>query len=136
MALLCAFPALWVGKQISKLSFHFKIQLYPDLLFFFTPGKAAVLMLRARALKKARATAKAAAKAAKAAAEAAATSGNPDVIVTSSNINDTGSLDKPEVDSLTFGHQRAIVAVATLIQVGNVKKKSKIKTRHISLKRM
>lgn len=78
-------------------------------------------MLRARALKKARAKAKAAAKAAKAAAEAAANSGSPDVIATSSNINDAAALDKPEVDILTFGHQRAIAAVATLIQVRNVK---------------
>lgn len=74
-----------------------------------------VLMLRAQALKKARARAKAAAKAAKAAAEAAANSGSPDVIVTSSSNNEAS--DKPEVDVLTCGHQRAIATVATLIQV-------------------
>ncbi|XP_073347064.1 vomeronasal type-2 receptor 1 [Pagrus major] len=82
-------------------------------------GKAAVLMLRAQALKKARARSKAAAKAAKAAAEAAANSGNPDVIVTNTNTNNNNDADvgaNPEVDSLTFGHQRAIAAVTTLIQ--------------------
>lgn len=72
-------------------------------------------MLRAQALKKARARAKAAAKAAKAAAEAAANSGSPDVIVTSSCNNEAS--DKPEVDILTCGHQRAIAVVGTLIQV-------------------
>lgn len=72
-------------------------------------------MLRAQVLKAARVRAKAAAKAAKAAAEAAAR--NPDVIVTSSNSNDTCAAAKPDVDRLTFAHQRAIAAVATLIQV-------------------
>ncbi|XP_029922222.1 vomeronasal type-2 receptor 1 [Myripristis murdjan] len=82
-------------------------------------GKAAVLMLRAQALKAARAKAKAAAKAAKAAAEAAANSGNPDVIVTNTNNNnntDSNPGGNPEKDKLTFAHQRAIAAVATLIQ--------------------
>lgn len=77
-------------------------------------------MLRAQALKKARARSKAAAKAAKAAAEAAANSGNPDVIVTNTNANNNNEVNNgqnPEVDSLTFGHQRAIAAVMTLIQV-------------------
>lgn len=73
-------------------------------------------MMRAQALKAVRTKAKAAAKAAKAAAEAAAKS--PDVIVTStSNNNDTSAAAKPEVDRLTCAHQRAIAAVATLIQV-------------------
>ncbi|XP_030007823.1 vomeronasal type-2 receptor 1 [Sphaeramia orbicularis] len=80
-------------------------------------GKAAVLMLRARALKAARARAKAAAKAAKAAAEAAANSGSPDVIVTNTNNNnDANTSGNPDVDILTFAHQRAMAAVATLIQ--------------------
>ncbi|XP_076591383.1 vomeronasal type-2 receptor 1 [Chaetodon auriga] len=80
-------------------------------------GKAAVLMLRAQALKAARAKSKAAAKAAKAAAEAAANSGSPDVIVTNTNNNiDAGVGPNPEVDALTCAHQRAIAAVATLIQ--------------------
>lgn len=76
-------------------------------------------MLRARALKAARARSKAAAKAAKAAAEAAANSGSPDIIAanTHSNNNDLGACVVPEVDALTFVHQRAIAAVATLVQV-------------------
>lgn len=76
-------------------------------------------MLRAQALKAARNKAKAAAKAAKAAAEAAAIS--PDVIVTSTNNNDTSASAKPEVDRLTCAHQRAIAAVAALIQVNEFK---------------
>ncbi|XP_039865003.1 vomeronasal type-2 receptor 1 [Simochromis diagramma] len=83
-------------------------------------GKAAVLMLRAQVLKAARARAKAAAKAAKAAAraaaEAAANDGSPDVIVTNTLHNDTSAPPIPEVDRLTRAHQRAIAAVATLIQ--------------------
>lgn len=75
-------------------------------------------MLRARVLKAARARAKAAAKAAKAAAEAAANSGSPDVIVTNTNNNnDANAGTNPEVDTLTCAHQRAMVGVATLIQV-------------------
>ncbi|KAF3692952.1 Vomeronasal type-2 receptor 1 putative pheromone receptor V2R1 V2Rx Precursor [Channa argus] len=81
-------------------------------------GKAAVLMLRAQALKAARNRAKAAAKAAKAAAEAAANRGSPDVIVTSTNNNnETSSSPNPDVDILTCGHQRAIAATAILIQI-------------------
>ncbi|XP_020498529.2 vomeronasal type-2 receptor 1 [Labrus bergylta] len=79
-------------------------------------GKAAVLMLRAQALKAARARNKAAAKAAKAAAEAAANSGNPDVIVTNTIHNTDATCAKPEIDTLTCAHQRAIASVATLIQ--------------------
>uniref|UniRef100_A0A3P8TQM8 Vomeronasal 2, receptor 1 n=1 Tax=Amphiprion percula TaxID=161767 RepID=A0A3P8TQM8_AMPPE len=79
-------------------------------------GKAAVLMLRAQALKAARARAKAAAKAAKAAAEEAASSGSPDVIVTNITNNNVNTCPNPEVDSLTCAHQRAIAALATLIQ--------------------
>ncbi|KAI9518144.1 hypothetical protein NQZ68_039795 [Dissostichus eleginoides] len=86
-------------------------------------GKTAVLMLRARALKAARLRAKAAARAAKEAAELAreaAESANqiiPDAIVTSSlNNTDTNTCSDPETDRITCGHQRAIAAVATLIQ--------------------
>ncbi|XP_061575099.1 vomeronasal type-2 receptor 1 [Cololabis saira] len=78
-------------------------------------GKAALLMLRARALKAARVKAKAAAKAAKAAAEAAANSGSPDVIVTTVN-SDPGTCPDPEVDGVTCAQQRTIAAVATIIQ--------------------
>lgn len=76
-------------------------------------------MLRARAMKAARARSKAAAKAAKAAAEAAANSGSPDIIAanTHSSNNDLGASVVPEVDALNFAHQRAIAAVATLVQV-------------------
>lgn len=75
-------------------------------------------MLRAQALKAARNRSKAAAKAAKAAAEAAANSGSPDVIVTNTNNNNDINVGaNPGVDSLTCAHQRAIAAVATLIQV-------------------
>lgn len=83
-------------------------------------GKAAVLMLRARALKASQARAKAAAKAAKAAkaaAEAAANSCSPDVIVTNTNNNNDGNMSGvPEEDRLTCAHQRVIAAVATLLQ--------------------
>lgn len=75
-------------------------------------------MLRAQGLRAARVRSKAAAKAAKAAAEAAASSSSPDVIVTNkNNNNDFNFSTNPEVDTLTCAHQRAIAAVATLIQV-------------------
>ncbi|XP_054455524.1 vomeronasal type-2 receptor 1 [Anoplopoma fimbria] len=85
-------------------------------------GKTAVLMLRAQTLKAARNKAKAAAKAAKLAAaeaaEAAANNVSPDVIVTSTFTNsDANTCADPEVDRITCAHQRAIAAVATLIQV-------------------
>ena len=82
-------------------------------------------MLRAQALKAARAKAKAAVKAAKAAAEAAANNGGPDVIVTSTNNNnnDPNTCPNPEVDVLTCAHQRTIAAVATLIQVSTCTEK-------------
>lgn len=77
-----------------------------------------MLMLRARALKAARARSKAAAKAAKAAAEAAASSGSPDIIAANTHSNnDLSACTVPEVDAVTFVHQRAIAAVATLVQV-------------------
>lgn len=83
-------------------------------------GKAAVLMLRARALKAARARSKAAAKAAKAAAEAAANSGSPDIIAANTHSNnDVNASVVPEVDALTFVHQRAVAAAATLVQVSD-----------------
>lgn len=83
-----------------------------------TAGKAVVLMHRAQALKAARARSKAAAKAAKAAGQAAANVGSPDVIVTNTNNNnDLGVSVNTEVDILTCAHQRALTAVATLIQV-------------------
>ncbi|XP_017163574.1 vomeronasal type-2 receptor 1 isoform X1 [Poecilia reticulata] len=113
---LCSIVFLGEPQNWSCMTSQVALALGFALCLSCIMGKAAVLMLRARALKKARAKAKAAAKAAKAAAEAAANSGSPDVIVTSSNINDTAALDKPEVDILTFGHQRSIAAVATLIQ--------------------
>ena len=88
------------------------------LLLLFT-GKSVVLMLRARFLKAIRERAKAAAKAAKAAAEAAANSDSPDVIATNATTAPTEvpAPSGPEVDVLTFGHQRLMAAVATLIQV-------------------
>ncbi|MEQ2272446.1 hypothetical protein XENORESO_003616 [Xenotaenia resolanae] len=112
---LCSIVFLGEPQNWSCMTSQVALALGFALCLSCIMGKAAVLMLRARALKKARAKARAAAKAAKAAAEAAANSGSPDVIVTSSN-NDIAASDKPEVDILTFGHQRAMAAVATLIQ--------------------
>lgn len=99
-------------------------------------------MLRAQALKAARAKAKAAAKAAKAAAEAAANSGSPDVIVTNinnnNNNNDPTTCPNPEVDALTCAHQRTIAAIATLIQVNTCRKKKEyigiVKARSVDYK--
>ncbi|XP_038141462.1 vomeronasal type-2 receptor 1 [Cyprinodon tularosa] len=113
---LCSIVFLGEPQNWSCMTSQVALALGFALCLSCIMGKAALLMLRARALKKAGAKAKAAAKAAKAAAEAAASSGSPDVIVNSSINNDTGALDKPEVDTLTFGHQRAMAAVATLIQ--------------------
>ncbi len=48
---------------------------------------------------------------------------SPDVIVTNqNNNNDSNAGANPEVDALTFAHQRAIAAVATLIQVNRPRK--------------
>ncbi|KAM4590317.1 vomeronasal type-2 receptor 1 [Fundulus diaphanus] len=113
---LCSIVFLGEPQNWSCMTSQVALALGFALCLSCIMGKAAVLMLRARALKKVRVKAKAAAKAAKAAAEAAANSGSPDVIFTSPTNNDPGAFDKPEVDVLTFGHQRAIVAVATLIQ--------------------
>ncbi|KAJ7995372.1 hypothetical protein DPEC_G00243880 [Dallia pectoralis] len=77
-------------------------------------GKAAVLMLRARALKAARSKAKASAKAA---AKSASTDSGPDLIATNVSSNDAAVTDAdPNVDSLRPVHQRVLAVVATLIQ--------------------
>lgn len=114
--LYCCVCMSWQWSSVTVLS------IYPLLC---DSGKATVLMLRAQALKAARIRAKAAAKAAKAAAEAAANSGSPDVIVTNTN-NNNEACANPEVDRITCGHQRAIAAVATLIQVS----KERCQTSH------
>lgn len=119
-----------MGKFTVSVSVEFSVYLvYVTGSIVFASGKAAVLMLRAQALKAARTRAKAAAKAAKAAAEAAANSGSPDVIATSTN-NNTSSPPNPEVDVLTCAHQRAIATIATLIQV--MKSKTAPYSAHIS----
>ncbi|XP_042342864.1 vomeronasal type-2 receptor 1 [Plectropomus leopardus] len=114
---LCSIVFLGEPQHWSCMTSQVALALGFALCLSSIMGKAAVLMLRAQALKAARARAKAAAKAAKAAAEAAANSGSPDVIVTNTNNNnDASACANPEVDRLTCGHQRAIAAVATLIQ--------------------
>ncbi|XP_037835711.1 vomeronasal type-2 receptor 1 isoform X2 [Kryptolebias marmoratus] len=113
---LCSIVFLGEPQDWSCMTSQVALALGFALCLSSIMGKAAVLMLRAQALKRARAKAKAAAKAAKAAAEAAANSGSPDVIVTNTSNNEASAPDKPEVDVLTCGHQRAIAAVATLIQ--------------------
>ncbi|XP_059186760.1 vomeronasal type-2 receptor 1 [Centropristis striata] len=114
---LCSIVFLGEPQHWSCMTSQVALALGFALCLSSIMGKAAVLMMRAQALKAARNRAKAAAKAAKAAAEAAANSGNPDVIVTNTiNNNEASACANPEVDSLTFGHQRAIAAVATLIQ--------------------
>ncbi|XP_027136114.1 vomeronasal type-2 receptor 1 [Larimichthys crocea] len=114
---LCSIVFLGEPQNWSCMTSQVALALGFALCLSSIMGKAAVLMLRAQALKAARARSKAAAKAAKAAAEAAANSGSPDVIVTNTNnINDVNTSANPEVDRLTFAHQRAMAAVATLIQ--------------------
>ncbi|XP_036931611.1 vomeronasal type-2 receptor 1 [Acanthopagrus latus] len=117
---LCSIVFLGEPQNWSCMTSQVALALGFALCLSSIMGKAVVLMLRAQALKKARTRSKAAAKAAKAAAEAAANSGNPDVIVTNTNANnnnnEANSGQNPEVDPLTFGHQRAIAAVMTLIQ--------------------
>ncbi|KAA8593912.1 hypothetical protein FQN60_004746 [Etheostoma spectabile] len=106
---LCSIVFLGEPQHWSCMTSQVALALGFALCLSSIMGKAAVLMMRARALKKARATAKAAAKAAK--------SGNPDVTVTNTlNNNDANACTNPEVDSLTCAHQRAIAAVATIIQ--------------------
>ncbi|XP_078103233.1 vomeronasal type-2 receptor 1 [Sander vitreus] len=112
---LCSIVFLGEPQHWSCMTSQVALALGFALCLSSIMGKAAVLMMRARALKKARATAKAAAKAAKAAAEAAANSGSPDVTNTLNN-NNANAYANPEVDSLTCAHQRAIAAVATIIQ--------------------
>lgn len=107
----------------------------PSILWLLCDsGKTVVLMLRARALKAERIRAKAAAKAAKLAAaeaaQAAADGGSPDVIATFHHAEAKAAADS-EVDSLTCGHQRAIAAVATLIQVETTNTASKACEKHL-----
>nr|XP_043888144.1 vomeronasal type-2 receptor 1 [Solea senegalensis] len=119
---LCSIVFLGEPQNWSCMTSQVALALGFALALSSLMGKAAVLMLRAQGLKKARNKAKAAAKAAKEAkeaAQAAASSGSPDVIVTNTNANnnnDTNASPNPEVDALTCAHQRAIAAVATLIQ--------------------
>ncbi|XP_034404927.1 vomeronasal type-2 receptor 1 [Cyclopterus lumpus] len=119
---LCSIVFLGKPRHWSCMTSQVALALGFALCLSSLIGKAAVLMLRARALKRTRIRAKAAAKAAKLAAaeaaEAAANGGTHDVIVTNTfnNADANNACDNPEVDSLTFAHQRAIAAVATLIQ--------------------
>ncbi|KAM6933035.1 vomeronasal type-2 receptor 1 [Xenentodon cancila] len=117
---LCSIVFLGEPQHWSCMTSQVALALGFALCLSSIMGKAAVLMLRAQALKAARAKAKAAAKAARAAraaAEAAANSGSPDVIVTNiNNNNDPSTCPDPEVDVLTCAHQRTIAAVATVIQ--------------------
>ncbi|XP_069390849.1 vomeronasal type-2 receptor 1 [Paralichthys olivaceus] len=114
---LCSIVFLGEPQHWSCMTSQVALALGFALCLSSIMGKAAVLMLRAQALKAARARAKAATKAAKAAAEAAANSSGPDIIMTNTNNNsDANVYAKPEVDIITCAHQRAIAAVATLIQ--------------------
>ncbi|KAM9801343.1 vomeronasal type-2 receptor 1 [Neosynchiropus ocellatus] len=114
---LCSIVFLGEPQHWSCMTSQVALALGFALCLSSIMAKSAVLMLRAQVLKAARSRAKAAAKAAKAAAEAAANCGSPDVIVTNTNNNnDLAAFTKPEVDYLTFAHQRAITAAATLIQ--------------------
>ncbi|KAM8904378.1 vomeronasal type-2 receptor 1 [Spinachia spinachia] len=116
-------PVVFLGKprHWSCMTSQVALALGFALCLSSIMGKTAVLMLRARALKAERARAKAAAKAAKLAAaeaaQAAADGGSPDVIATSAfHHAEAKPWANAGVDSLTRGHQRAIAAVATLIQ--------------------
>ncbi|KAF7663134.1 hypothetical protein LDENG_00217980 [Lucifuga dentata] len=115
---LCSIVFLGEPQRWSCMTSQVALALGFALCLSSIMGKTAVLMLRAQALKAARVKAKKAAKAAKAAAEAAANSGSPDVIATNNiNTNSDGNASaNPDVDILTCAHQRAIAAVATLIQ--------------------
>ncbi|XP_077397419.1 vomeronasal type-2 receptor 1 [Festucalex cinctus] len=113
---LCSIVFLGEPQRWSCMTSQVALALGFALCLSSLMGKAALLMLRAQAIKAARAKAKAAAKAAKAAAEEAANSGGPDVIATNTtNLADVAAA-RVKPDSLTFAHQRAIAAVATLIQ--------------------
>ncbi|KAK7882887.1 hypothetical protein WMY93_029061 [Mugilogobius chulae] len=111
---LCSIVFLGEPQHWSCMTSQVALALGFALCLSSIMGKAAVLMLRALALKASRARAKAAARAAKAAAEAAANSGSPDVIMSSTNNMDVSGV--PEKDKLTCGHQRAMATVATLLQ--------------------
>ncbi|KAM9813212.1 vomeronasal type-2 receptor 1 isoform 1-T1 [Syngnathus typhle] len=112
---LCSIVFLGEPQNWSCMTSQVALALGFALCLSSLMGKAALLMLRAQAIKAARAKAKAAAKAAKAAAEAAANSGGPDVIASNTtNLNSLAARVKPDI--LTFAHQRVIAAVATLVQ--------------------
>ncbi|XP_037304481.2 vomeronasal type-2 receptor 1 [Pungitius pungitius] len=118
---LCSIVFLGKPQHWSCMTSQVALALGFALCLSSIMGKTAVLMLRARALKAERTRARAAAKAAKSAAaeaaQAAADGGSPDVIAANAAHRaeaKDGALS--EVDSLTCGHQRAIAAVATLIQ--------------------
>ncbi|XP_072313780.1 vomeronasal type-2 receptor 1 [Eucyclogobius newberryi] len=111
---LCSIVFLGLPQHWSCMTSQVALALGFALCLSSIMGKAAVLMMRALALKASRVRTKAAAKAAKAAAEAAVNNGSPDVIVSNSNNIDLCGV--PETDKLTCGHQRAMAAVATLLQ--------------------
>ncbi|RVE64562.1 hypothetical protein OJAV_G00127160 [Oryzias javanicus] len=113
---LCSIVFLGEPQHWSCMTSQVALALGFALCLSSIMGKAAVLMLRAQALKAARLKAKAAAKAAKAAAENLANGGSPDVIATSTINTDASAFTTPEKDTLTFAHQRTIAVVATLIQ--------------------
>ncbi|XP_011606574.1 vomeronasal type-2 receptor 1 [Takifugu rubripes] len=114
---LCSIVFLGEPQNWSCMTSQVALALGFALCLSCIMSKAVVLMHRAQALKAARARSKAAAKAAKVAAQDAANVGSPDVIVTNTNNNnDLGVSVNPEVDILTCAHQRALAAVATLIQ--------------------
>uniref|UniRef100_A0AAV2J6P9 G-protein coupled receptors family 3 profile domain-containing protein n=1 Tax=Knipowitschia caucasica TaxID=637954 RepID=A0AAV2J6P9_KNICA len=112
---LCSIVFLGRPQHWSCMTSQVALALGFSLCLSSIMGKAAVLMLRALALKAQRTRDKAAAKAAKAAAEAAANNCSPDVIGTNTN-NYFDVSGVPEKDQLTCGHQRGMAAVATLIQ--------------------
>ncbi|XP_034460712.1 vomeronasal type-2 receptor 1 [Hippoglossus hippoglossus] len=114
---LCSIVFLGEPQHWSCMTSQVALALGFALCLSSIMGKSVLLMLRAQALKAARTRAKAATQAAKAAAEAAANSGSPDVIVTNTQShNDANVCANPEVDTISCAHQRAITAVATLIQ--------------------
>ncbi|XP_023817660.1 vomeronasal type-2 receptor 1-like [Oryzias latipes] len=114
---LCSIVFLGEPQHWSCMTSQVALALGFALCLSSIMGKAAVLMLRAQALKAARLKAKAAAKAAKAAAENVANGGGPDVIATSTINNEASTFPTPEKDILTCAHQRTIAMVATLVQV-------------------
>ncbi|XP_028320886.1 vomeronasal type-2 receptor 1 [Gouania willdenowi] len=110
---LCSIVFLGEPQHWSCMTSQVALALGFALCLSSIMGKAAVLMLRAQNLKQARTRAKAAAKAAK----TAANSTSPDVIASNtSNFNEANVFSTPEVDVLTCAHQRAVAALATIIQ--------------------